>query len=122
MRVKIVTGGGLRFKCPGCGMSHMVNVSPTDRKPVWTWNGSTDFPTFEPSILVAWHSLSAEARDKNDAFRRENGRYMSEAELPWDVNNICHSFVRNGYIQFLSDCTHALAGQTVELPNMEVGS
>lgn len=29
--------------------------------------------------------------------------------------NICHSFVRNGKIEFLSDCTHELAGKTVEL-------
>ena len=29
----------------------------------------------------------------------------------------CHSFVREGRIEFLSDCTHALAGQTVELPD-----
>ncbi|MCZ4340562.1 hypothetical protein O4H52_03015 [Sphingomonadaceae bacterium G21617-S1] len=29
---------------------------------------------------------------------------------------VCHSFVRNGQIEFLSDCTHALAGQTVPLP------
>lgn len=30
---------------------------------------------------------------------------------------ICHSFVNNGMIQFLSDCTHELAGQTVEIPD-----
>lgn len=29
---------------------------------------------------------------------------------------VCHSFIRDGQIQFLSDCTHALAGQTVPLP------
>ena len=28
---------------------------------------------------------------------------------------VCHSFVRDGRIEFLSDCTHELAGQTVEL-------
>lgn len=28
----------------------------------------------------------------------------------------CHSFVRDGQIEFLSDCTHALAGKTVSLP------
>ena len=28
----------------------------------------------------------------------------------------CHSFVRNGVIEFLGDCTHKLAGQTVPLP------
>lgn len=30
-------------------------------------------------------------------------------------NSICHSFVTDGNIQFLSDCTHSLAGQTVPL-------
>lgn len=29
---------------------------------------------------------------------------------------VCHSFVRAGRIEFLGDCTHALAGQTVPLP------
>jgi hypothetical protein len=27
----------------------------------------------------------------------------------------CHSFVNSGKIQFLSNCSHALAGQTVDL-------
>lgn len=29
---------------------------------------------------------------------------------------ICHSFVRDGKIEFLNDCTHELAGTTLELP------
>jgi hypothetical protein len=33
------------------------------------------------------------------------------------VHHCCHSFVTNGKIQFLADCTHKLAGQTVELPD-----
>jgi len=33
---------------------------------------------------------------------------------------MCHSFIRDGMIQFLSDCTHKLAGQTVELPEIEL--
>lgn len=28
----------------------------------------------------------------------------------------CHSYVREGNIQFLSDCDHELAGQTVPIP------
>lgn len=32
----------------------------------------------------------------------------------------CHCFVRDGRIEFLSDCSHALAGQTVELPDIEI--
>jgi hypothetical protein len=31
----------------------------------------------------------------------------------------CHSFIRDGNIQFLSDCTHNLAGKTVELPDWD---
>lgn len=31
----------------------------------------------------------------------------------------CHSFVRDGRIEYLSDSEHALAGQTVDLPDWE---
>lgn len=27
----------------------------------------------------------------------------------------CHSFIRDGYWEYLSDCTHAMAGQTVPM-------
>jgi hypothetical protein len=33
-----------------------------------------------------------------------------------DGQVVCHSFVIDGRIQFLSDSTHVLAGQTVDLP------
>lgn len=29
---------------------------------------------------------------------------------------ICHSFIKDGRIQFLNDCTHRLKGKTIELP------
>ena len=31
----------------------------------------------------------------------------------------CHSFIKDGMIQYLSDCWHELRGQTIELPNIE---
>lgn len=31
----------------------------------------------------------------------------------------CHSWVTDGKIQFLNDCAHALAGKTVDLPEVE---
>lgn len=34
-----------------------------------------------------------------------------------DVQSRCHTFIRAGKIEFLGDCTHALAGQTVALPD-----
>lgn len=32
---------------------------------------------------------------------------------------VCHSFITAGRIMFLDDCTHALAGKTVDLPDWE---
>lgn len=29
---------------------------------------------------------------------------------------VCHSFIRGGQIHYLNDCTHAYAGQAVDLP------
>ncbi len=64
----------------------------------WTWNGDLEHPTLSPSVLVTWDEY-------------ENG------DAP-PTPKRCHSFVRNGQIEFLNDCTHALAGQTVELPEL----
>lgn len=33
------------------------------------------------------------------------------------IRGECHCFVRAGMIEFLNDCTHALAGKTVPLPD-----
>lgn len=32
------------------------------------------------------------------------------------VEKRCHSWVTEGRIEFLADCTHSMAGQTVDLP------
>lgn len=86
--------GILAFHCPGCGYGHPFHVAApgaTHGRPVWDWNGSMDKPTFRPSLLV-------------------NG---------FDPATRCHSFVTDGRIQFLNDCHHALAGQTVDLPDAD---
>lgn len=98
----------MMFECPGCEMSHMVNVSGSG-VPVWGWNGSMTDPTLTPSIKVT--------------YRHPKG-YTSENPAPVGyqgecVDEICHSFVTNGRIQFLGDCTHKLAGQTVDLPEID---
>ena len=36
-----------------------------------------------------------------------------------NIVGYCHSFVTDGKIQFLGDCTHTLKGQTVEIPDWE---
>jgi len=58
----------------------------------WTFNGSYDRPTFSPSLLVT----------------KPNGPER------------CHSFITDGQIRYLSDCTHAMAGQTVDLPEIVI--
>ena len=84
------------FDCPGCGMMHAVPVKRGSRAgvgPAWDFNGSLEAPTFHPSLLV---------------------RYHDQSKGP-GVNSVCHLFVTDGMLQFLSDCTHALAGQTVSM-------
>jgi hypothetical protein len=36
-----------------------------------------------------------------------------------NLPGVCHSFVRAGRIEFLPDCAHALAGQTVDMVDLE---
>lgn len=91
--------GGKVFFCPGCNEVHIVRTGDGPG-PRWGWNGDVDRPTFEPSVLVT-------------TGRRVDPSFVPE---PGDPPECCHSFVREGRIQFLGDCTHALAGQTVELP------
>ena len=92
-RIRSVTGGGQIFFCPGCESPHAVNT--VKNGPHWDYNNDPASPTFSPSILITCVWAHVEPGWKND---------------------VCHSFVKNGKIQFLNDCTHKLAGQTVDLP------
>jgi len=98
-KIRTLSNGGQVFFCPGCESTHAVNFHPNG--PKWTYNGNAEKPTFNPSILVRleW-SKNMDPGDNPDEYRDE----------------VCHSFVRDGMIQFLGDCTHALAGKTVEIP------
>lgn len=52
---------------------------------MWEFNNDYVNPTFSPSLLLTRPSM------------------------------VCHSFIRNGFIEYLDDCTHALANTTVKL-------
>jgi hypothetical protein len=95
------------FHCPGCEGGHMVSVS--GNHPVWGWNGSVDAPTFIPSIRVT----GVQPLTDEEAERIYAGGKIEPRPL------CCHSFVTDGRIQFLGDCTHSLAGQTVEIPDWD---
>lgn len=81
--------GYLMF-CPACETHHFFRV------PGWYFNGDMEAPTFSPSIIVRGGPALDDGSDR-----------------------VCHSFVRNGKIEYLADCTHAMAGQTVEIPDLD---
>ncbi|XJZ25961.1 DUF6527 family protein [Bacillota bacterium Lsc_1132] len=55
----------------------------------WEYNGNDEKPTFTPSLLYPKKKIR------------------------------CHLFLTEGKIQYLSDCDHELAGQTVEVPDWD---
>lgn len=89
----------LSFHCPACRYGHAVAVNgrtmpnSAGESVSWSWNGSYDRPTFSPSLLIN---------------QEKQGGYP-----------LCHSIVTDGKIKFLADCTHAMAGQTVEMEEAE---
>jgi hypothetical protein len=112
-KLRRTAAGDLAFWCPGCKEAHVIGVG-AGAGPRWTYNGNPDAPTFTPSVLVTsghycpgadpsacWCAYRAQHPDDLDAFEC----------------SCCHSFVTDGRIQFLGDCTHALAGQTIDLPD-----
>lgn len=91
-------------------MAHGVRVN-SGTGDDWTFNNNGDSPTFSPSVLVTWTHGDPPVTSENFEEWKRN---------PWPqtkVNKVCHSFVRDGMIQYLTDCTHALAGQTIPLPD-----
>lgn len=89
------------FKCPGCKGLHSVRVK--GKGAVWGYNWNDNSPTFSPSLLVRYPA---------------NPNATPEFK-EWYKERVCHSFIREGKIQFLNDCTHKLAGQTVELKDID---
>lgn len=103
-------GGRLHFWCPGCDEVHGVRVAPAPQP--WAWNGDAHRPTFSPSILVRYYRATPEG----EAMMKRGDPLPPGMDRCPGKDEVCHSFVRDGQIQFLSDCTHKLAGQTVPLP------
>jgi len=95
----------LGFMCPGCGHRHFINDAETKIPDlpaghIWSFNGDFNKPTIKASVLTR-------AYKKNP----DTGKYDIEIDR-------CHSLITDGMIQFLGDCMHKLAGQTVELPEI----
>lgn len=98
------SSGRIMFKCPGCDNAHGI---PVDGSRGWSWNGDGDKPTVTPSILCTWSEPSDVEGEFDD---KSKNRKM-----------VCHTFVRDGQWHFLTDCTHALSGQIVDIPDWPHG-
>lgn len=89
--------------CPACDDA----VRVTDG---WGWNGSLEKPTFTPSIKITGVQWAMD-----QGFFKPN-----HPLVPAGKKTICHSFLTDGIWNFLADCTHQHAGESmpmVELPD-----
>lgn len=93
--------GNYVFFCPGCKMHHRFQDQTGDQPGAkWDFNGNHENVTIHPSYLTWWDQWSG------------------DPEKP--ITHRCHSWIKDGKIQFLDDSTHWLKGQTVDLPDVEI--
>ncbi len=84
-------GEYLKFECLACNDLHIVTLKADYESPTWTWNGSLDKPSIQPSVNVT--------------YRGRRGRVIKR----------CHFFVKQGHIEYCNDCTHDLKGSHVQM-------
>ena len=105
---------GLSYYCQGCESNHSVKTKGAG---AWGWSGDVDKPVFTPSVLLSTTRLTNKGNDDIEAWRAAG--MPSRNGAPFEsVPFVCHSFVgcngaQPGEVIFLSDCTHALAGQVL---------
>jgi len=114
-KLRSAQNGGLMFWCPGCIEIHAITTGPNG----WTYNGNPEQPTFQPSVLVSNGHYASTFKPGEACWCTFNAKRVAEGKEPSAFTcHRCHSFVIDGRIQFLGDSTHALAGQTVDLPDL----
>lgn len=82
--------------CPACQEMHNLPDG-------WKFNGNVDKPTFSPSFKHEW-----DWGPKLKPGKRE-GR------------NVCHYIVTDGRVAYCGDCTHSMAGTTIDMPDLPEG-
>lgn len=115
------TKGRISFQCPRCGEMHYIPYSAEGYAegvtgPIWQFNGDFDRPTVRPSLMVRSGHYC-------DTFKEGDSCWCTyNAENPNQIAPfkcvMCHSIISDGKIQFLTDCSHHLAGKVVELPEI----
>ena len=87
--------------CPACNCGHALNNR-------WKFNGDLEKPTFSSAYPGSAYSLLVTCEMHCDDPRHNYNKGM----------NRCHSYIKDGMIQFLGDSTHSLAGKTVPLDDI----
>jgi hypothetical protein len=109
---------GISFFCPGCKEDHVVKIGEGG----WQFSGDRDNPTLSPSILVRSGHYASHYKTGDNCWCSYNAEQIAKGEPQSGYKcSVCHSFIKDGKIQFLGDCTHELAGQTVNLPDWDDG-
>ena len=94
--------GGFGHWCPGCNSGHEIDTeAPNASGAMWKFDGNMERPTFSPSI-----NMKINTPDMGKHYQPDIG------------STVCHYFITSGRIIFCGDCTHALKGQTVDLPDI----
>jgi hypothetical protein len=97
--------------CPGpfwCRIIPVILKGTRAGTGCWTWNGDIEKPTLRPSLKTCGPKATDEQMNRI--------RAGENLHIP---DTVCHSWIKDGKIQFLPDCTHDLAGQTLDLLECE---
>jgi hypothetical protein len=91
--------GELAFQCAGCRCLHFISDNESVGYDLcWEFNKDFEKPTITPSLLFNG--------PVSDQYLKEHNMHR------------CHSLIKDGKIEYLGDCTHELAGKTIELPDI----
>lgn len=115
-----VDSADLMFWCPACQFGHGVwTTHPngiTGAK--WKFNGNVESPTIEPSVLVQSTVFSAKGKADYDAWYAAG--CPDRKGQPFDSIPVrCHSVITNGVIHYCGDCSHAMAGKSVQMEDID---
>ncbi len=99
-KLRLIKPGVYAHWCPGCKGRHFFNLYADDNPggAKWDFNGDIYRPSFSPSMHIKITD--------HDTRQQET---------------LCHYYLREGQLQFLSDSGHELKGQTIDLPDFPYG-
>jgi hypothetical protein len=79
----------------------------------WTWNGDMEKPDFKPSLLTQSGHFAPQFKEGDSCWCTYNKEHPNET--PSFHCYRCHTWINDGKVIFLDDCSHELKGQTLDL-------